>query len=43
MELRQPGSCSLDAVEVKLEQLIGGKDPMLMKIKTDQLISLGNR
>jgi len=33
----------LDALEVKLEQLIGGKDSMLMKIETDELISLGNR
>jgi hypothetical protein len=33
----------LDAGEVKLEELIGGKDPMLVKVKTDELISFGDR
>jgi hypothetical protein len=43
VQLRQPCSRSLDALEVKFEQLIGGKDSMLVKVKTDQLISFGNR
>jgi hypothetical protein len=43
VELGQPCSCSLDAREVKLEQLIGGKDTMFMKVKTDELISFGSR
>jgi len=33
----------LDALEVKFEQLTGGKDPVLVKVKTDELISFGNR
>ena len=43
VEPRQPCTCSLDALEVKFEQLIGGKDPVLVKVKTDELISFGNR
>jgi hypothetical protein len=42
-EPRKPGSCSLDALEVKLVELFGGKDPMLVKIQTDELISFGDR
>jgi hypothetical protein len=40
LELEQPSSCSLDAREVKLEELIGGEDPMLMEIETDELIAM---
>jgi hypothetical protein len=40
MELEQPSSCSLDAGEVNLEELIGGEDPMLVEIETDELIPL---
>jgi hypothetical protein len=43
VELGKPCSCSLDAGEVELEELIGGKDSMLMKIDTDELISFGDR
>jgi len=32
----------LDALEVKFEQLTGGKDPVLVKIKTDGPIAIGN-
>jgi hypothetical protein len=30
----------LDTGEVKLEELIGGEDPMLVEVETDELISL---
>jgi hypothetical protein len=30
--MQQPGSCALDAREMKLVQLFGGEDPMLVKI-----------
>jgi hypothetical protein len=40
--LRESCSCSLDAGEVELSKLIGGKDSMLVKIKTDELISFGD-
>ena len=43
VEPSKASSCSLDALEVKLVQLFGGKDPMLVKIKTDELISFGDR
>jgi hypothetical protein len=42
VELRETCSCSLDAGEVKLVKLMGGKDPMLMKMKADELISFGD-
>jgi hypothetical protein len=32
----------LDAGEVEIEKLLRGKDPMLVKIKTDELISFGD-
>jgi hypothetical protein len=41
--LRETCSCSLDAGEVELVKLIGGEDSMLVKIKTDELISFGDR
>jgi hypothetical protein len=43
VEPRKTSSCSLDAGEVELVQLFGGKDSMLVKIKTDELISFGDR
>jgi hypothetical protein len=43
VELSKTSSCSLDALEVKLVHLIGGKDTMLVKVKTDELISFGDR
>jgi hypothetical protein len=43
VEPRKTSSCSLDAGEVEFMKLIGGKDSMLMKIQTDELISFGNR
>jgi hypothetical protein len=36
-------TCSRDTREVKLEQLIGGEDTMLMKVRTDDLISFSSR
>jgi hypothetical protein len=43
VEPTKASSCSLDALEVELVQLFGGKDPMLVKIQTDELISFGDR
>jgi hypothetical protein len=43
VELEQSCSCPLKACEVQLEQLIGGEDPMLVKVDTDELISLRSR
>jgi hypothetical protein len=42
VQLSKPSSCSLDAWEVKLIHLLGGENPMLMKVKTDELISFGD-
>ena len=36
VEMQQPGSCALDAREMKLVQLFGGEDPMLVKIDADE-------
>jgi hypothetical protein len=43
VELSKPSSCSLDAWEVELVELLGGENPMLVKVKTDELISFGER
>jgi hypothetical protein len=43
VKLRESCSCSLDAGEVELVKLFGGKDSMLVKIQTDELISFGDR
>jgi hypothetical protein len=42
VELGQSCSCSLDAGEVELKQLIAGEDSMLVKVQTDELISFGH-
>ncbi len=41
-EEKEPGSCSLDAREMKLIHLLGGENPMLVKVHADELISLGD-
>jgi hypothetical protein len=41
MELEQPGPGPLDAGEVELVQLLGGKDPVFVKVDADELISGG--
>ncbi len=43
VEPQESCSCPLKACKVKLEQLIGGEDPMLMQVDTDELISFGSR
>jgi hypothetical protein len=43
VETREARSCSLRTREVELEQLLGGKDPVLVKIDTDELISVRDR
>jgi len=40
MESSKPRSCSPRTREVKLVQLFRGEDPMLVKMDTDELISL---
>jgi hypothetical protein len=42
VELGEASSCSLDAGEVEFAKLFGGKDPVLVKVQTDELISFGN-
>ena len=43
VELGEACSCSLDAGEMELVQLMGGKDSMLVKINAYELISFGDR
>jgi hypothetical protein len=43
VQLSKSSSCSLDAREVELIQLLGGENPMLVKVKEDELISFGDR
>jgi hypothetical protein len=40
-EMHEPGPGTLDAREVKLIDLLGGEDPMLVEIDADELISFG--
>ncbi len=41
-EMKQSGSCPLDAREVKLVDLLRGENPMFVKVDADQLIPLGD-